>query len=51
MRKFAENLREIVRISGRAVIPVIKSEAYGMGAKELGGSLRKWESASSPSPT
>jgi len=41
LRKFAENLREIARISGRAVIPVIKSEAYGMGAKELGGIIEE----------
>ena len=32
LRKFAGNLREIAKLSGKSVLPVIKSEAYRMGA-------------------
>lgn len=32
LRKFADNLREIQRLSAKALIPVIKSQAYGMGS-------------------
>lgn len=35
IRKFGNNLQEIARVSGRDLIPVIKSSAYGMGDIEI----------------